>query len=187
MQSNECEITNAVKDLKVVLEHVTTAEAAQCVESLGPNVAATITVHHLVLTLDDVIGDKLQPHHFCKPIPKRKGDVEYLRRMAVKGGPKFFLGTDSAPHSQRNKECGSGCAGVFTAPLAIPLLVTLFEEWGFLDCLEPFTSEYGAQFYDLPLNEGTIELVKHPMLVAAAYGEVVPLYAGKTLPWSVVR
>lgn len=179
------EIVQAVWTLKVVLEHVTTAKAIFAVQALGENVAATITVHHLFLTLDDVIGDMLKPHHFCKPIAKRPEDRRWLREMATRGGHQFFLGTDSAPHTQRKKECPSGCAGVFTAPLAMPLLATLFEELGHLDSLEAFTSEYGARFYGLPPNQGTLELVREPMHVPAVYGEVVPFFAGKTLPWSV--
>lgn len=182
------DIVATVPRLKTVLEHVTTAKAVQLIAQLGTshNVAATITVHHLFLTLDDVIGDKLMPHHFCKPIPKRPQDQEALIKAATSGNPKFFLGTDSAPHAKGKKECDSGCAGVFTAPIAMPLLTTLFEELGCLEKLEAFTSQFGADFYGLPLNEGRLTLVKEPMLVPDSYVGIVPFYAGKVIPWSVV-
>lgn len=183
--------------LKIVLEHVTTAAAVRCVERLGPNVAATITVHHLMLTLDDVVGDKIQPHNFCKPIAKTPADRAALREAATSGNPKFFLGTDSAPHSRYHKECASGCAGVFTAPVAMPLLAEIFETEGSLGdgpVLERFTSEFGARFYGLPLNEGTLTLVRKPWTshreyqipsneMDSARDRVRPFLPGREMPW----
>jgi len=175
--------------LRIVLEHVTTDDAVQTVKRLPPNVAATITVHHLMITLDDVVGGFLQPHHFCKPIPKRDKDLVALVEAATSGNPKFFLGTDSAPHLKENKECGSGCAGVFTAPVALACLAKVFEDEESLDRLEDFTSTFGANFYGLPLNEGQIVLVKHDnddgYVVDHLAGGVVPFMAGKRLQWWV--
>lgn len=185
-------IATAYPKLKIVLEHITTAAAAIVVRSLDDNVAATITVHHLMLTLDDVVGNKLEPHHFCKPIAKTPQDREALRKWATSGCPKFFLGTDSAPHSLDMKECSGGCAGVFSAPVAMPLLAQLFEEAGALDKLENFTSYFGARFYGLTPNEGKLTLIREPMRILLRYSnpevcalQVQPLGAGLTIPWSV--
>ena len=172
--------------LKIVFEHITTLKAVEFVLEAPENVVATITVHHLFLTLDDVIGEKLQPHHFCKPIAKTSLDRDILRSAAMSGNPKFFLGTDSAPHSKMNKECHHGAAGVFTAPVALPLLAVLFEEYGGLDQLEKFASINGAQFYGLPLNEEKITLIKRPWeapIICDDY--IVPFKAGQQLAWQV--
>lgn len=182
-------IANSFPGLRIVLEHVTTDVAVRAVRALS-NVAATITAHHLLLTLDDVVGDKLNPHHFCKPIPKRWVDREELQIAATSGDPKFFLGTDSAPHQIKAKECSSGCAGVFSAPVALQTVTEVFEQRGALDKLEAFTSINGATFYGLPLNEGTITLKRVPMKVPSSCGVPVvfsPYRAGETLPWSVER
>jgi dihydroorotase len=148
-------------ELKIVLEHVSTGEGVVKVQSLPDTVAATITPHHLMLTLDDIIGGSLNPHHFCKPVAKTASDREVLRVAATSGNPKFFLGTDSAPHSLRDKR-EKGAAGIFCAPTALPLLAELFEERGKLNRLEDFVSRFGAEFYGLPLNEGQINLVRRP-------------------------
>jgi dihydroorotase len=169
--------------LKIVMEHVTTAKAVECVEALPANVAATITVHHLFLTLDDVIGGKLQPHHFCKPVAKKPADRIALLIAATSGNPKFFLGTDSAPHPRSAKECASGCAGTFTAPVAVPLLAQLFEQQRVLGKLKNFCSGFGADFYNLPRNTGTITLIREDWTVPLIYGDVVPFWAGKTISW----
>lgn len=145
--------------LRVVLEHVTDARTVAFVESGPDRLAATITVHHLFLSLDDVIGGFIQPHHFCKPIAKRPEDRSALRRAALSGMPRFFLGTDSAPHPITAKECAEGCAGVYTAPVAMPLLAGFFEKEGgpeWVALLEAFTSKFGAEFYGLPLNAGEV-------------------------------
>jgi len=176
--------------LKIVLEHVTTNEAVKIIETLPSNVAATITVHHLFLTLNDVVGGFIQPHHFCKPIAKRPDDREALLKAAMSGNPKFFLGTDSAPHTVESKECSGGCAGIFTAPVALPLLASLFEQHGSLHRLEGFTSTFGCSFYGLPQNERRITLKKQNWNVPHCIKgeekiEVVPFMSGETISWQV--
>lgn len=173
--------------LRIVLEHASTEEAVECVMSLPLTVAATITVHHLLLTLDDIIGGTLSPHHFCKPVPKRPEDRAALRRAATSGNPKFFLGTDSAPHLKHVKECAEGAAGIFSAPVALPLLAEIFEAERALDALERFTAEFGAKFYDLPLNEGTIALVQESWQVPDEIGGIVPLWAGQEIAWQMAE
>jgi dihydroorotase len=171
--------------LRIVLEHATTADAIETVKKLPKKVAATITAHHLQITLDDVIGDKLNPHVFCKPIAKRPSDRDALLKAATSGNPKFFLGTDSAPHPVSTKECACGAAGVYTAPLLLPLLAEIFDSVGKIDRLEAFTSRFGAEFYGLPLNEEYLELVVEDWKVADQYDGVVPYKAGYTFKWKV--
>lgn len=186
------EIAHGFPGLRIVLEHVSTARAVKCVMNLGENVAATITAHHLVLTLDDVIGysqaseGKMQPHHFCKPVAKFQEDRRALRLAATSGNPKFFFGSDSAPHPKHTKETAEVCAGISTAPVALPVLAKVFDEERKRDRLDAFTSEFGARFYGLPLNEGTITLQKESWIVPERYGSVVPFYACQCLPWRVV-
>jgi dihydroorotase len=172
--------------LRIVVEHVSTAGAVEYVRRLPSTVAATITLHHLLLTLDDVVGGSLKPHNFCKPIAKRPKDRDALLDAALSGNPKFFFGSDSAPHDRGTKECAEGCAGIFTAPVALQRLVQLFDEHDALDKLEPFISEFGARFYNLPLNEGLIELAREPWIVPAQIGNVIPFLAGETIEWSIV-
>lgn len=173
--------------LRIVLEHLSTASAVRCVKMLSDKVAATITAHHLLLTLDDVIGDKLRPDHFCKPIPKRPEDRQALIDAAVSDDPKFFFGSDSAPHSKYSKYCAEGCAGVFTAPVALPLLAQIFERHEALGRLENFVSMHGACFYGLPLNDGFVRLVKQPWRAPSLVGHsTIPFMAGETLQWKVV-
>jgi dihydroorotase len=173
--------------LKVVMEHLSTAAAADFVRQYGQdNLAATVTAHHLDITLDDVIGGKLMPHHFCKPVAKRPEDRELLIQAVTEPGQtRFFLGTDSAPHLRGDKECDCGAAGVFTAPLALPLVAEIFEREDALPQMEAFTSVNGANFYGLPLNEGTITLVREEWTVPEQYDGVAPLRAGKTIRWKV--
>jgi len=170
--------------LKIVLEHITTGKAVQVVSMLK-NVAATITVHHLLLTLDDIVGGFISPHNFCKPIAKRPEDKKVLLMAATSGNPKFFYGGDSAPHLKENKECRQGCAGVFNAPVALPLLAQIFEECNKLDRLENFVSKFGADFYGLPRNSETIELIKKDWVVPDEYDGIVPFIAGQTLHWQI--
>jgi dihydroorotase len=176
--------------LKVVLEHITTREAAQYVEVIGPNVAATITAHHLLLNRNALFLGGIRPHHYCLPVLKRESHREALVEAATSGNPKFFLGTDSAPHPRGAKEAACGCAGIYTAHAAIELYAAAFEEAGALDRLEGFASVFGAQFYGLPLNEDSITLVRSEWCVAErlAFGaeELVPLRAGETVPWKLV-
>ena len=176
--------------LKVVLEHITTREAAQYVEVTGPNVAATITAHHLLMNRNALFLGGIRPHHYCLPVLKRESHREALVEAAVSGNPKFFLGTDSAPHARGAKEAACGCAGVYTAHAAIELYAAAFEEAGALERLEGFASVFGAQFYGLPPNRETITLERKEWRVAErlAFGgeELVPLRAGETLPWKLV-
>jgi dihydroorotase len=176
--------------LKVVLEHITTREAAQYVEVTGPNVAATITAHHLLLNRNALFLGGIRPHHYCLPVLKRETHREALVEAAISGNPKFFLGTDSAPHPRGAKEAACGCAGVYTAHAAIELYAAAFEEAGALERLEGFASVFGAQFYGLPQNRETITLVRDEWRVAErlAFGaeELVPLRAGETVPWKLV-
>lgn len=151
--------------LRIVLEHVSTRIAVERVRQLGKNVAATITAHHLCLTLNDVVGYGIQPHHCCMPIPKDFDDRDALIAAATSGDPKFFLGSDTAPHPREKKECAKGACGVYTAPVLPQVLAEIFEKAGRLDRLEDFTSRLGAKFYGLPLNNGTILLVKSEWVV----------------------
>jgi dihydroorotase len=176
--------------LKVVLEHITTREAVQYVEVTGANVAATITAHHLLLNRNALFLGGIRPHHYCLPVLKRESHREALVEAATSGNPKFFLGTDSAPHARAAKEAGCGCAGIYTAHAAIELYATAFEEAGALDKLEGFASVFGAQFYGLPLNPDSITLERSEWRVAEriAFGgeELVPLRAGETVPWKLL-
>jgi dihydroorotase len=176
--------------LKVVLEHITTREAAQFVEVTGANVAATITAHHLLLNRNALFLGGIRPHHYCLPVLKRETHREALVEAATSGNPKFFLGTDSAPHARGLKEAACGCAGIYTAHAAIELYAAAFEEAGALDKLEGFASVFGAQFYGLPLNEGRITLAREewrvPERLRFGTDDLVPLRAGETLPWKLV-
>ncbi|HKR24095.1 MAG TPA: dihydroorotase [Allosphingosinicella sp.] len=169
--------------LKIVLEHITTAEAAAFVEEAGPNLAATITPHHLVINRNAMFEGGLRPHAYCLPVAKRERHRLAVRRAATSGSPKFFLGTDSAPHAVEKKEAACGCAGIFNAPFALETYATVFEEEGALDRLEGFASEHGPRFYGLPLNEGQVTLERAPARVPERIGEIVPFLAGATLPW----
>lgn len=170
-------------NLRIVLEHVSTEAGVQSVMRLPNKVAATITAHHLAITTDDVVGGKLRPHNFCMPVAKRSEDREALWNAI--GHPKFFFGSDSAPHLRGAKECAEGCAGCFTAPIAMQLLATLFEERDKLKLLEPFTSEFGAKFYDLPLNKTSLRLARSPMMIRRTYDGVVPFGYGMQLRYSL--
>ncbi len=176
--------------LKVVLEHITTREAVQYVEVTGPNVAATITAHHLLMNRNALFMGGMRPHHYCLPVLKREEHREALVEAATCGNPKFFLGTDSAPHPRNDKEAACGCAGIYTAHAALELYAIAFEEAAALDRLEGFASVHGAQFYGLPLNEDTVTLARAewvvPQRLQFGDGELVPLRAGETLPWKLV-
>ena len=175
--------------LRVVLEHITTRQAAQFVEVTGPNIAATITAHHLLLNRNALFQGGIRPHHFCLPVLKREEHREALVAAATSGNPKFFLGTDSAPHARDTKETACGCAGVYTAHGALELYAVAFEEAGALDRLEGFASRFGPQFYRLPVNAGSVALERGEWTVPAslpfATGELVPLRAGETIPWKI--
>lgn len=175
--------------LKVVLEHVTTRDAVQFVEVMGENIAATITAHHLLLNRNALFMGGIRPHHYCLPVLKREEHREALVEAATGGSPKFFLGTDSAPHARSAKEAACGCAGIYTAHAAIELYAAAFEEAGALDRLEAFASVHGPTFYGLPLNEEKITLVRQEWTVPEelAFGatRLVPLRAGETIPWKI--
>src|SRR5262245_31398111 len=175
--------------LKVVLEHITTREAAQFVEVTGANVAATITAHHLLMNRNALFMGGIRPHHYCLPVLKRETHREALIEAATSGNPKFFLGTDSAPHARGTKEAACGCAGIYTAHAALELYATAFEEMGALDKLEGFASLFGAQFYGLPPNSGTVTLVREqwrvPERLRFGDDELVPLRAGETIAWKL--
>jgi dihydroorotase len=175
--------------LKVVLEHITTREAVQYIEVTGPNVAATITAHHLLLNRNALFMGGIRPHHYCLPVLKREQHREALVEAAVSGNAKFFLGSDSAPHPRRDKEAACGCAGLYTAHAAIELYATAFEEAAALDKLEGFASVFGAQFYGLPVNRDTITLVRQawrvPDTIPFGDDDLVPLRAGETIPWKL--
>jgi len=168
--------------LRIVLEHATTAAAIECVKKLGKTVAATITAHHLDLTVDDWAG---RNHNFCKPVAKYPHDRDALRQVVCEGNPKFFLGSDSAPHPRCAKEAACGCAGVFTTPLLLPYLADCFDRLGCLDRLANFTSTFGHNFHGLPALDGTITLQKQNQIVPETYSSVVPYRAGETLSWSI--
>jgi len=177
--------------LKVVLEHITTADAAAFVEAGGPNLAATITPHHLAINRNAMFEGGLRPHLYCLPIVKREPHRLALRRAATSGSAKFFLGTDSAPHPVGDKESACGCAGVFNAPYALESYAKVFDEEGALDQLEAFASENGPRFYGLPLNESRVTLERRPSHVPQKIKlqdvELVPFHAGEALSWSVTE
>ncbi|HEX8666883.1 MAG TPA: dihydroorotase [Allosphingosinicella sp.] len=174
-------------ELKMVFEHITTADAADFVLACGPNVAATVTPQHLIINRNALFAGGLRPHAYCLPVAKREEHRLAVRRAATSGSPKFFLGTDSAPHLVEKKEAACGCAGIFNAPFALESYATVFEEEGALAHFEAFASENGPRFYGLPLNEGTVTLERSPVEVphalAAAGTSVVPFHAGETLRW----
>lgn len=179
-----------VPNLKVVFEHITTADAAKLVLEAGDNVAATVTPQHLLLNRNDLLVGGVRPHHYCLPVLKRETHRKALVE-AVTGekSHKFFLGTDSAPHAKHTKENACGCAGMFSAMTAIELYAEVFDQAGALDKLEAFASKNGARFYGLPENPRTITLVKQPQTVPESlpYGEetLVPMRAGGQVAWSV--
>ncbi|MGZ3258448.1 MAG: dihydroorotase, partial [Croceibacterium sp.] len=176
-------LIDELPELKVVFEHVTTAEAVQFVRSAGDNVAATITPQHLHINRNAMLVGGIRPHAYCLPVAKREKHRQALRKAATSGSPKFFLGTDSAPHTREAKESACGCAGIFNAPFALESYVTVFEAEGALDRFEGFASEHGPRFYGLPLNEGTVTLVREPCEVPDEIGGVVPFHAGEMLDW----
>ncbi len=173
--------------LRAVFEHITTADAVAFVEGAGDNVAATITAHHLRINRNAMFDGGMRPHAYCLPVAKRENHRLELRRAATSGSPKFFLGTDSAPHLVGEKESACGCAGIFSAPYAIESYALTFEEDNALDRLEGFASIHGPQFYRMPLNETRIRLERVPFPVIdrvdTPEGPVVPFHAAEILPW----
>src|SRR4051812_27079458 len=183
-------LTRDYPALKLVFEHITTAEAVAFVEDAGPNVAATVTPHHMIINRNALFDGGLRPHAYCLPVAKRERHRLAVRRAATSGSAKFFLGTDSAPHAASAKESACGCAGIFNAPFALETYAMVFEEEGALDRLEAFASENGPRFYGLPLNEGEVELERAPVEVPPSLPgpetSLVPFLAGASLPWRLV-
>lgn len=171
--------------VRFVLEHVSTKAAVDAVAGLGQNVAATITLHHLEITLDDVVGGMLNPHLFCKPLAKRPRDRQALLEAAFSGNPKFFFGSDSAPHRKDRKECAAGCAGVYSMPVALERLAQVFDEAGMGPRLEGFACAHGADFYRIERPRDTITLVERAWKVPDLVDGVVPYLAGRELSWSL--
>lgn len=176
--------------LKVIFEHITTKDAADFVLSAPNNVAATITAHHLLMNRNDMFTGGIRPHHYCLPVLKRETHRQALVKAAISGNPKFFLGTDSAPHAKNTKEASCGCAGIYTAHAAIELYAEAFEAANALDKLEAFASFYGADFYGLPRNQDKITLEKTSWLVPneLPLGDesLVPLRAGQHIHWKLL-
>jgi dihydroorotase len=177
--------------LRIVFEHVTTRAAVDFVRSQPDHVAATITPQHLLLNRNALFQGGIRPHHYCLPVLKREGDRQALLDVVAAGDPRFFLGTDSAPHSRGDKESACGCAGIYSAHAALELYAEAFEAIGALPRLEAFASLHGPRFYGLPPNEGSATLVRDAWQVPAAYpfadGTIVPLRAGGTLDWRMVH
>ncbi|MCK2089223.1 dihydroorotase [Thauera aromatica] len=176
--------------LKVVFEHITTAEAAQFVRAAGANVAATVTAHHLLLNRNAIFAGGIRPHHYCLPVLKRETHRQALAAAATSGNPRFFLGTDSAPHARSTKENACGCAGCYTAHAGIELYAEAFDAAGALDRLEAFASLNGPAFYGLAPNSTTITLQRQEWTVPLAYpylaeDPLVPLRAGERVKWKL--
>jgi dihydroorotase len=176
--------------LKIILEHITTKDAAEFVLSANENIAATVTPQHLLLNRNDLLVGGIRPHNYCLPVLKRNTHQKALRDAIATGTPKIFLGTDSAPHEKANKETSCGCAGCYSAWSAIELYAQVFEDLDVLDKLEAFSSHYGADFYGLPRNTETITLVKEawkvPEQIALPGGRlIVPFFAGQEVAWKV--
>lgn len=183
-------LVNKFPELKIVLEHITTSDAADFVIDQNEFVAATITPQHLLFNRNQLLVGGIKPHFYCLPILKRQKHQEVLLDVATSGNPKFFLGTDSAPHATHAKENACGCAGCYSASIALPLYATAFDSVGKIDKLEGFASRFGAQFYGLPLNETFITLVNQPIDVPKSYpyfdgSSLTPLLAGESLAWSI--
>ena len=184
-------LNNVVSDfpeLRIVFEHITTAEAVEFVMASGPNIGATITPQHLHINRNAMFAGGIRPHAYCLPVAKREKHRLALRAAAVSGNPKFFLGTDSAPHAVSAKESACGCAGIFNAPYAIESYALVFEEEGALERLEGFASEFGPRFYRLPLNEDRITLTKAPVEVPLSLDAngtpISPFHAGESIGWT---
>ena len=180
------DIVKHFPNLRIVLEHVTTKEAVQFVESANSTVAATITPQHLLFNRNAMLSGGIKPHYYCLPILKREMHRQALVQAAISGNAKFFLGTDSAPHLTHLKESACGCAGCYTAFGAMELYAEIFEQANALDKLESFASFYGADFYRIARNTGTITLQKQAWTIPALYGEITPLKAGEELTWKII-
>jgi len=180
-------VTRDFPELKIVLEHITTAEAVQFLESAPTTIGATVTPQHLIINRNAIFAGGLRPHAYCLPVAKREKHRLAVLKAATSGSPKFFLGTDSAPHARSAKESACGCAGIFNAPFALESYAAAFEAEGALDNFEAFASVNGPRFYGLPLNEGIVTLeraeVEVPERIQSDGIELVPFHAGETLGW----
>lgn len=178
-------------ELKIVFEHITTRAAAEFVSSSSEYIAATITPQHILLNRNDLFKGGIQPHHYCLPILKVEDDRQAVLAAATSGNPKFFLGTDSAPHARNTKEATCGCAGIYSAPNALEIYVEAFDNAGQLDKFEAFASHYGADFYGLPRNKEQITLVKQEQTIPESFpfedSEIVPFRAGGTCAWQLKK
>ncbi len=177
-------------ELKIVLEHITTADAVDYVSSAPATLAATITAHHLLMNRNAIFQGGIRPHHYCLPILKRETHRQALIKAATSGSPRFFLGTDSAPHAQNTKESACGCAGMYTAYHAMELYAEAFDKANALDMLEGFASDHGAEFYGLPYNKGSINLQRKrwqvPDTLALGDEKLIPLRAGEYCEWQLL-
>jgi dihydroorotase len=171
-------------DLHIVMEHITTADAVALLDEFD-NLSATVTLHHLMITLDDVLGDLLRPDLFCKPVAKTPRDRSALRQAVFGGHPKIMFGSDSAPHPRHKKECIGCAAGVFSAPVALPLLAQIFEDAGELDLLQGFVSTIACQRYGITPPDKKVRLTQAPWQVPSYYKDVSPFFAGQMIRWSV--
>jgi dihydroorotase len=182
-------LTRDFPGLRIVFEHITTRDAAQFVGESSGNVAATITAHHLLMNRNAMFSGGIRPHHYCLPVLKREVHRQVLLAAAISGNPKFFLGTDSAPHAKSAKETACGCAGIYTAHAAIELYAEAFEQAGALDKLEAFASFYGADFYGLARNESKITLVRESWMVpeSLSFGDelLIPFRSGQEVAWRI--
>ena len=182
-------ITNRFQNLKIILEHITTSEAVQFVESTSNKIAATITPHHLKLNRNDLLQGGIKPHYYCLPVLKRKSHQQALIKAATCGNPKFFMGTDSAPHTIANKQSACGCAGIYNAHVATVMYADIFDQANALDKLESFTSIFGAEFYNLPIADETLTLIKKtwqmPNKLAFEDTFLKPFGAGENLQWQI--
>ncbi|MCP4008609.1 MAG: dihydroorotase [Proteobacteria bacterium] len=183
-------IVHELPELRIVLEHITTQHGVEFVQSSGDNIAGTLTPQHLLFNRNEIFRGGIRPHNYCLPVLKRETHRAALAKAATSGSPKFFLGTDSAPHTQDAKETACGCAGCYSAHAAMPMYTRLFEQYEALDKLEQFSSIAGARFYGLPLNQGRITLAKENWRVPDSYPvssgkTLIPLFAGEQMDWKV--
>ncbi len=183
-------IISSFPDLKIVLEHITTFDAVKFIEASADTIAATITPQHLLMNRNDLLVGGIKPHNYCLPILKRGEHQKALQAAVASGNPKFFLGSDSAPHEKQNKESDCGCAGCYSSLAAIELYAEIFEQLNILDKLENFASRFGAEFYQLPINQTQITLIRKAWrvpreIILASGARLVPFYAGQALNWQL--
>ncbi len=177
------QIAEQFPGLHIVMEHITTADAVKLLDQYD-NISATVTLHHLMITLDDVAGGMLEPDLFCKPIAKTPHDLAVLREAVFSGHPKIMFGSDSAPHPRHKKECCGCAAGIFSAPVALPMLAEIFEDENKLDLLQDFVSGIACKRYGLKPLSRTVTLEKKPWTIPELYHDIKPFGAGRTLRWS---